>query len=170
MAPLKRVIVIGVASSTVLLVAVFIFVTLPIFGNSLQPFDGMAEMMQGGMMEMQAPEDVMILFESDSDVPAGKETQIVLKVIDKQTNATMRGANVLIGIEKGLPMTTMDMMKGGMFSAEDKDNGEYAFSFMPESEGYYTIHAHIIPPGEQTNSMMKNHVDFVVISQIPSWE
>lgn len=65
---------------------------------------------------MQAPEDVMILLESEWKVPTGKQSEVVLKVVDKQTNSTMQGAEVVIGIEKGLPMTTMDMT-GGMFNA-----------------------------------------------------
>ncbi len=61
-------------------------------------------------------------------------------------------------------MTTMDMI-GGMFSADERGNGVYAFTFTPESEEYYTVHAHVIPPGEQMHSMMENHVDIVMISQ-----
>lgn len=135
------------------------------YGVSLmQPFDGMITMMEGGRMQMQAPEDVMIFLESESQVPAGSQTEVVLKVVDKLTNATMQGAEVIIGIERGLPMTTMDMI-GGMFNAAERGNGTYAFTFTPESGGYYTVHAHVIPPGEQMHSMMENHVDIVIISQ-----
>jgi hypothetical protein len=146
--------------------AVFAFVASSASGNGgPQPFDDvMMQMMQGGMMQMQAPEDVIILFESDWKVPTGKQSEVVLKILDKQTNETMQGAEVIIGIEKGLPMKTMDMT-GGMFNAEDKGNGTYAFTFTPESEGYYTIHAHVIPPGEQMHSMMENHADLVIMSE-----
>jgi hypothetical protein len=123
----------------------------------------MMEMMEGGMM--QASKDVIILLESQWDVPTGKQSEVVLRVLDKQTNETMQGAEVIIGIEKGLPMTTMDMMSGGMFNAEGKDNGTYVFTFTSESEGYYTIHAHVIPLGEQMHSMMDNHADFVMIAE-----
>jgi len=124
--------------------------------------NGMMEV--GGGMQMQAPEDVMILLESEWKVPIGKQSEVALKVLDKQTNSTMQGAEVIIGIEKGLPMTTMDMT-GDMFNAEEKGDGTYAFTFTPESEGYYTIHAHVIPPGEQMHSMMDNHVDLVIIAE-----
>lgn len=152
-------------SIAVIAVAVFAFVALSASGNSSpQPFDGIMDMMEGGMMQMQAPEDVMILLGSDWKVPAGKQSEVVLKVLDKQTNETMQRAEVLMGIEKGLPMKTMDMM-GGMFNAEERGNGTYAFKFTPESAGYYTIHAHVIPPGEQMHSMMENHADLVIISE-----
>lgn len=131
----------------------------------LQPFDGMmTTMMEGGRMQMQAPEDVIIFLESESQVAAGSQTEVLLKVVDKLTNVTMQGAEVIIGIEKGLPMTTM-AMTGGMFNAAERGNGTYAFAFTPESEGYYTVHAHVIPPGEQMHSMMENHADIVMISQ-----
>lgn len=132
--------------------------------RDLQSFDGMNSMIEGGGMQMQPPKDVMIFFESEAEVPAGKQSQVVLKVLDRQTNATMQGADVVVGIEKGLPMTSMDM-QGGMFEAEEKGEGLYAFTFTPESQGYYTIHANVIPPGMQMHSMMENHADFVVISK-----
>lgn len=154
-----------IAIAAVAVTAVFAFVALSASGNDgPQPFDGMTGMMEGGRMQMQAPEDVIILFESDWKVPTGKQSEVVLKVLDKQTNKTMQGAEVIIGIEKGLPMKTMDMI-GGMFNAEERDNGTYAFSFTPESAGYYTIHAHVIPPGDQMHSMMENHADLVIMSE-----
>ena len=61
-------------------------------------------------------------------------------------------------------MTTMDMT-GGMFNAREKGNGTYTFAFTPESEGYYTVHAHVIPPGKQMHSMMENHADLVILSK-----
>jgi FtsP/CotA-like multicopper oxidase with cupredoxin domain len=130
----------------------------------MQPMGGMEGiMMQDGRMRMQAAEDVMIFLESEAEVPAGNQTEVVLEVVDKQTNTTMQGAEVIIGIEKGLPMTTMDMI-GKMFSAGERGNGTYAFTFNPKSEGYYTVHAHIIPPGKQMHSMMENHADIVIIA------
>lgn len=153
-------------SAAIAIAALFAFVALSASGNSLlHTMGGMEGMMQGGGGGMmQAPEDVMILLESEAEVPAGKQTEVVLKVLDKRTNETVQGAEVIIGIEKGLPMTTMDMM-GEMFSADERGNGIYAFIFTPESEGYYTAHAHVIPPGEQMHSMMENHVDVVIISK-----
>ncbi len=145
--------------------AIFTFVALSASGNSLmQAMGSMITMMEGGGMQMQAPEDVMIFLESQSYVPAGNQTEVVLKVVEKHTNMTMQGAEVIIGIEKGLPMTTMDMT-GGMFGANERGNGTYYFTFTPESEGYYTVHAHVIPPGQQMHSMMENHADIVIIAE-----
>jgi hypothetical protein len=162
----KLIIMITIIAAAVAVATTFTFAVLVAGENNslLQLMGGMQGMMQDGRMQMQAPEDVMILFESESQVPAGRQTQVVLKVLDKQTNATVQGAEVLIGIERGLPMTTMDMI-GGMFNAAESGNGTYAFTFTPESKGYYTVHAHVILPGEQMHSMMENHVDFVIISQ-----
>jgi FtsP/CotA-like multicopper oxidase with cupredoxin domain len=146
--------------------AIFAFVALSASGNSLMQSMGGMEgiMMQDGRMQMQAAEDVMIFLGSEAEVPAGNQTEVVLKVVDKQTNTTMQGAEVIIGIEKGLPMTTMDMISG-MFSAGERGNGTYAFTFTPESEGYYTVHADVIPSGEQMHSMMENHADNVIIAE-----
>jgi FtsP/CotA-like multicopper oxidase with cupredoxin domain len=156
---------IALPAAALAIAAIFAFVALSASGNSLmQPMGGMEGMMQGGMMQMQAAEDVMIFLESEAEVPAGNQTEVVVKVLDKQTNRTMQGAEVIIGIEKGLPMTTMDMI-GGMFSAGERGNDTYAFTFTPESEGYYTVHAHVIPPGEQMHSTMENHADIVIIAE-----
>jgi hypothetical protein len=160
-------IVISIAASAIAVASAFVVLSAIGNGGDLpQPFDGMRGMMYNGTMQMQqAPEDVMIFFESEAQVPTGKQTQIMLKVLDKDTNETMQGAEVIIGVEKGFPMTTMDMMDSGMFNAYERGNGTYAFTFTPESEGYYTIHAHVIPSGEQMHSMMENHVDFLIISK-----
>jgi hypothetical protein len=147
--------------------AIFAFVALSASGNSpMQPLGGMeGMMMQGGRMQMQqAAEDIMIFLESEGEVPTGNQTEVLLKVVDKQTNTTMQGADVIIGIEKGLPITTMDMI-GGMFSADERRDGTYAFPFTPESKGYYTVHTHVIPPGEQMHSMMENHADIVITAE-----
>lgn len=155
----------AVAAALAISVAILTLVALSASGNSLmQSMGSMITMMEGGGMQMQAPEDVMIFLESQSEVPAGNQTEVVLKVVEKQTNMTMQGAEVIIGIEKGLPMTTMDMT-GGMFSANERGNGTYYFTFTPESEGYYTVHAHVIPPGKQMHSMMENHADIVIIAE-----
>jgi hypothetical protein len=121
-------------------------------------------MMEGGKMQMPAAKDVNIMLESEYNMTTGKQSQVILKVLDKQTNEPVQGAEVIIGIEKGLPMTTMDMMDSGMFDAVDKGNGIYTFAFTPESKGYYTIHVHVILPGKEMHSMMENHGDLVVIS------
>jgi hypothetical protein len=115
---------------------------------------------------MPAPEDVTILLESEYEMTTEKQSQVALKVLEKQTNEPVQGAEVIIGMEKGLPMTTMDMTRGGgTFDAVKKGNGTYTFTFTPESKGYYTVHAHVIPPGKQMQSMMENHADFIVLSK-----
>lgn len=161
-----KLIAISIVAITIAAVSAFVAVYATGGGDRPSPFDDMTGMMmEGSEMTMQAPEDVMIFFESESEVPAGKQTQVVLKVLDKETHSPVQGADVVIGIERGLPMTTMEMMSDGMFKAEEKGNGVYAFTITPESEGYYTVHTHVIPPGKQMYSMMENHVDFVIIAQ-----
>jgi hypothetical protein len=155
-------------------IVVFTFMALSVSGNVgglKMPFGGGmmgrgGMMMEGGKMQMPAPEDVIIMLESEYEMTAGKQSEVTLRVLDKQTNQPAQGAQVIIGIEKGLPMTTMDMTGGGggMFDAAEKGNGTYAFAFTPESEGYYTIHAHVIPPGKQMHSMMENHADLLISS------
>jgi hypothetical protein len=140
-------------------------------GGSLQiPFGsdmmgrGGEMMMEGGKMQMPAPKDVIIMLESAYKMTAGKQSEVTLKILYKQTNQSVQGAQVIVGIEKGLPMTTMDMTAGGMFDVVEKGNGTYAFIFTPESKGHYTIPAHVIPPGEQMRSMMENHADLIIES------
>ena len=77
----------------------------------------MGDMMQGDMMgngmdDMmnQGPLDVIIKLKSDYKVPVGKEAEIVLLVLDKETEEPLEGVEVLIGIERGPSMGTMDMM------------------------------------------------------------
>lgn len=152
--------------ASISIAAVIALIALSASGNSdPQPFNNMAGMMEDDRMQMPASRDVIILLESDYEIPHGKQSEVSLKVLDKQTNDSMQGAQAVIGIEKGLPMTTMDMMSGGMFNAEEKGNGTYTFIFTPDSKGYYTIHAHVIPPGKQMHSMMENHADLVIVSK-----
>lgn len=161
-----RLLIILSAVSAIAIGIVFIVYAMPMISQErFELQNPMQSMMQdnSGMMTMQAPKDVIILFQSDYEVPSGKQTEVVLKVIDKQTQKLIEGANVIIGIEKGLPMTTMDMV-GGMFSASEKGNGTYTFPFTPQSTGYYTIHAHAILSGKQMDSMMENHVDLLISS------
>lgn len=125
----------------------------------------MIGMMEGGRMQMPASKDVIIMLESEYEMSTGKQSQVTLKVLDKQTNEPVQGAEVIIGIEKGLPMTSMDMTGNNMFDAAEKGNGTYAFTFTPESKGYHTVHAHVIPAGKQMHSMMENHADLVIMSR-----
>jgi hypothetical protein len=160
---IEKLIVISIAA--VGIVAVLAFIALSASGNGgPQPFYSMSEMMEGGGMQMPVSKDVIILLESEYEMTAGEQSEVALKVLDKQTNEPVQGAQVIIGIEKGLPMTTMEMA-GGMFDASEKGNGTYAFAFTPESKGYHTIHAHVVLPGKQMRSMMENHADLVIVSK-----
>jgi hypothetical protein len=172
----KLIVIMSLVAVAIGAIVVLSFMALSVSGNSYDlqlPFgDGgmrrgmMMMMMEGSRMQMPASKDVIILLESEYEMTAQKQSQVTLKVLDKRTNEPVQGAKVIIGIEKGLPMTTMDMTGGsGMFDAIDKGNGTYTFDFTPQSKGYYTVHAHVIPPGKQMHSMMENYVDLIVLSR-----
>jgi len=112
---------------------------------------------------MQAPRYVIIKLESNPIIPAGKESQIKLLVFDKFTQKPMAGAQVIVGIERGGAMTTMNMM-GPMLQAQEQSNGTgiYVVTFTPDNNGIYTLHTHVIPPGKPMHSMMDNHIDIGV--------
>ncbi|MFL6379524.1 MAG: hypothetical protein ACJ72R_18980 [Nitrososphaeraceae archaeon] len=112
-------------------------------------------------MMNQAPQNVIIKVKSSQIIPVGKESQIALLVLDKNTGKPMTGAQVIIGIERGTSMSTMNMMGDSMFDAKEQKGGSglYLFGFTPDSKGYYTMHIHVIPPGKSMNSMMDNHLD-----------
>ena len=127
------------------------------------------DMMPGDMigpmddMMSQEPMDVIIKMKLPGQkVLVGKEAEVVLLVLDKETREPMEGLQVVIGIERGSSMSTMDMM-GDMFEAEDKGSGEYIVRFTPDIEGIYTIHTMVMLPGR---SMMDNHMDFGIIAEI----
>ena len=119
-------------------------------------------------MMNQEPKDVIIKAKSSQIVTVGKESEIALLVLDKETQKPLTGAQVLVGIERGASMTTMEMM-GSMFEAkeEDKSNssGIYKVRFTPDSQGHYTIHIHVIPSGNSMHSMMDNHLDIGIIAK-----
>ncbi|MGH9910289.1 MAG: hypothetical protein ACRD32_06575 [Nitrososphaerales archaeon] len=121
------------------------------------------DMMGNGMGDMmnQEPQDVIIKMKSGQKVQVGKEAEIVLLVLDKETQKPMEGVQVVIGIERGSSMSSMDMM-GDMFDAEEKGSGEYIVRFTPDREGIYTIHTMVMLPGR---SMMDNHMDFGIIAE-----
>jgi hypothetical protein len=165
---IKKVVLLSAVGAVALAAVLAFAVVLSASGNDgeMQPFDGMIGMMEGdGRMQMPVSKDVIMMLESEYELPAGTQSEVSIKVLDKQTNEPMPGARVIIGIEKGLPMTTMDMAGGGMFDVSERGNGTYTFPFTPESKGYYTIHAHVIPPGKQMHSMMENHADLVIVSK-----
>lgn len=131
-------------------------------GDMMGPTD---DMMPGGSMEdmmNQEPQDVIIRLESGhGKVPVGKETEIVLLVLDKVTQEPLEGLEVQIHIELGSSMSSMEMM-GDMFPAEDKGSGEYIVRFTPDEEGVYTVHTMVMIPRK---SMMDNHMDFSIIAE-----
>jgi hypothetical protein len=117
--------------------------------------------MMSGMMN-QIPQDVIVKVTSGQLTKVGKESKITLLVLDKETKKPLPDADVIIGIESGASMTTMNMM-GGMFNAEDIGNGKYIVRFTPDTTGYYTMHTHVIPDGKSMHSMMENHLDIGII-------
>ena len=131
-------------------------------GDMMGPMD---DVMPGDTMEdmmNQEPQDVIIELKSGhGKVPVGKETEIVIAVLDKETREPLEGLDVLIHIERGSSMSTMEMM-GDMFAAEDKGSGEYIVRFTPDSEGAYTVHTMVMIPRK---SMMDNHMDFSIIAE-----
>jgi hypothetical protein len=132
-----------------------------IMGDMMGPTD---DMMPGDSMQdmmNQEPQDVAIRLQSGhGKVLVGKETEIVLLVLDKVTQEPLEGLEVLIHIERGSSMSTMEMM-GDMFPAEDRGSGEYIVRFTPEEEGVYTVHTMVMIPRK---SMMDNHMDFSILA------
>lgn len=127
----------------------------------------MGSMMKGGnMMSMmnQIPQDVIVKVTSGQLTKAGQESNITLLVLDKETKKPVSDAKVIIGIERGASMTSMNMV-GGMFEAEEKGYGKYLVRFTPDSQGYFTMHVHVIPDGKSMHSMMENHLDIGIIAQ-----
>jgi hypothetical protein len=118
-------------------------------------------------MMNQVPQNVIIKVKSSQIIPVAKESQVVLLVLDKNTGRPMTGAQVVIGMERGASMSTMDMVGGSMFDAKEQKgaSGLYLFGFTPDSKGYYTMHTHVIPPGESMDSMMDNHLDIGLIAK-----
>ena len=130
-------------------------------GDMMDPMDDM----QGDTMEdmmNQEPQDVRIELKSGhGKVPVGKETEIVIAVLDKESGEPLEGLEVLIHIERGSSMSSMEMM-GDMFPAEDNGSGEYIVRFTPDGEGAYTVHTMVMIPRK---SMMDNHMDFSIIAE-----
>lgn len=133
--------------------------------NSNQSMESMMESGNtiAGMMN-QIPKDVIVKVTSSQKVPVGKEAEIVLLVLDKENEKPLADAEVIIGIERGSSMSTMNMM-GEMFGAENIGSGKYAVRFIPDNEGIYTLHTHVIPAGKSMHSMMENHLDIGIIAK-----
>lgn len=119
--------------------------------------------MMSGMMS-QVTQDVIVKVKSSQKVSVGKEAEIVLLVLDKENEKPLTNAEVIIGIERGSSMSTMDMM-GSMFEAENIGSGKYVVRFLPDSSGIYTMHTHVIPSGKSMHSMMNNHLDIGIIAE-----
>jgi len=132
-------------------------------GVIMGPMGGMMPSDSMGDMMSQEPQDVIIRMKVPGQkVQVGKEAEIVLLVLDKETNEHLEGLQVVIGIERGSSMSTMEMM-GDMFDAEDKGSGEYVVRFTPDREGIYTIHTMVMLPGR---SMMDNHLDYGILAEV----
>lgn len=135
--------------------------------NSDDSDDQSMQLMMGNgssnMMAMnQEPKDVIVKVTSGQLTKVGKESKITLLVLDKETKKPLPNADVIIGIERGSSMSTMDMTSS-MFEAENIGSGKYIVRFTPDSSGIYTMHTHVIPSGKSMHSMMNNHMDIGII-------
>lgn len=150
-----------------------VFATVSAFAMSSSDYamntmmdSNMSSMMKSGnmMSDMmsQIPQDVIVKVTSGQITKVGKETTIILLVLDNETKKPLSDAQVIIGIERSASMTTMNMA-GGMFEADEKGSGKYLVRFTPDSKGYYTMHTHVIPDGKSMHSMMENHLDIGII-------
>lgn len=115
-------------------------------------------------MMNNAPKDVTIKPASSQLVKAGQEATITLLIKDKITNKPLLDAQVPIMVERGSPMSTMNML-GSMIQAEELGQGKYQVKFTPDKKGVYIIHTHVIPNGKSMMSMMNNHMDVGVIAK-----
>lgn len=133
----------------------------------------MSSMMSGGStnsgsamncnsMMSDVPQDVIIRIKSSQAVAVGKEQSLTLLVLDRETKKPLTDGQVVVGIERGAPMSTMNML-GPMFDADNIGNGKYVVKFTLDSPGYYTLHTHVIPAGKSMHSMMYNHEDIGLI-------
>src|SRR5713226_5215513 len=129
-------------------------------GSMMDSMMGSGNMMSGMMSDI--PQDVIIKIKSSQQVSFGKESFIKLLVLDKNTKKPLSNAQIIVGIERGAPMSTMNMI-GPMFKAENIGNGEYVVKFTLDNTGYYTMHTHVIPSGKSMHSMMENHMDIGIV-------
>jgi len=126
--------------------------------------------MMGGMIQKmcsmmsEIPDDVIVKVISPQVVGIEKDAHITIMVLDKKTAEPLVNSRVIVGIERGAPMTSMDMI-GTMFLAEELGNGEYQIDFILDENGYYTLHTHVIPEGKSMHSMMRNHLDIGLIAK-----
>ena len=119
--------------------------------------------MMGNMMS-QVPQDVIIKVVSSQQVSVGKPAQITLLILDKNTESPLTDAQVILGLEKRAPMSTMNMI-GPMFEAGNIGEGKYVVKFTLDESGYYTLHTHVIPAGKSMHFMMNNHMDIGIVAK-----
>ena len=135
----------------------------------------MSQNNMGGMMGMcqsmmnSIPQDVVIKTTSSQVAKVGEDSTFTLLVTDKKSNP-LDNADVILHIEYGTPMTSMDKMSmmdmmGRMVQAENIGSGQYQVKFTPTEKGYYTMHTHAIPQGKSMMSMMNNHMDIGIIAR-----
>lgn len=137
----------------------------------------MAQNNMSGMMDMcksmmnSIPQDVIIKTTSSQVAKIGEESKIMLLVVDKKTGNPLDNVDVILHIEKGTQMDSMNMsmmdMMGRMTQAENIGLGQYMVKFTPSEKGYYTMHTHAIPQGKSMMSMMNNHMDIGIIAKNP---
>ena len=127
--------------------------------NSMMESGGM----MSGMMS-DSPKDVIIKIVSSQQVSVGKDSQAKLLILDRNTGQPIIGAQLILGLEKGAPMSTMNML-GSMFDAEELGDGKYVAKFNIDKSGYYTLHVHVIPSGKSMKSMMSNHMDIGIVAK-----
>ncbi|MGI0002666.1 MAG: hypothetical protein ACRD91_00380 [Nitrosopumilaceae archaeon] len=161
------------------LVLVGVFATASAFASMSSDTTNMYSMMgsnnMGSMTQMcqtmmnSVPQDVIIKA-TGQVAKVGKESKITVLVFDKKTNKPLDNADVILHIEEGAPMasmdkmTMMDMMER-MYKAENIGSGKYLVKFTPTEKGYYTMHTHVIPEGKSMMSMMNNHMDIGIIAK-----
>jgi hypothetical protein len=139
-----------------------------LFTNAIFGMRGSSSMMGGSDMMSnmmnRVPQDVTIKILSSHQVPVGKQAQVKLLILDKNTGNPLSNASIIVGIEKGAPMSTMEMTSP-MFKAENIGNGKYLVRFTLDEGGYYTMHTHVIPAGKSMYSMMDNHMDIGIFAK-----
>lgn len=173
--PTNKILIIAAVAITGVVIIAGLF-SSTVFGLGCSPVSMMngwsnlspTTMMEGGgmmgNMMSQEPQDVIIKIVSSQQVPVDRSAQITLLVLDKNTKEPLTDAQVSLGLEKGAPMSTMNMI-GPMLEAENIGDGRYVAKFTVHESGYYTLHTHVIPAGKSMMSMMNNHMDIGIIAK-----
>jgi hypothetical protein len=155
------------------LVAVFVSLgaifAVSIYAQPVQVFAAEDQNSMSSMMGMcstmmnKSPKDVTIRPTSSQLATVGKQAEITVLVLDKKTSKPMIGADLPIMIERGPPMSSMEMVRQ-MSAAKEIGNGKYLIKFTPDKKGIYTIHTHVIL-GKSMMSVMNNHMDIGIIAK-----